>query len=152
MNKITFANLANALESAEFIACKVGTNAYQLALCSPIENDGCGVSFQFFISDGCEGYETVHSFSIEDGDTIIFDDGSVLLMDDEGNAVNVVMLSVNRMDANKYKENRMNDFRTEIQNIQNKIRDWRDNDPDDNDAHWYRLIDSIESATGISPE
>jgi hypothetical protein len=51
-----------------------------------------------------------------------------------------------------YKETKMAEFRDEIQRIQNSLRDWRDSDPEDNDAHWYVIIDAIADVTGISPQ
>ena len=51
-----------------------------------------------------------------------------------------------------YKENKMSELREEIQSIQNSIRDWRDSDPEDNDEHWYAIIDGLEQLTGVSPQ
>jgi hypothetical protein len=51
-----------------------------------------------------------------------------------------------------YKEIKMMQFREEIQRIQNSLRDWRDSDPEDNDAHWYVIIDALSDVTGISPQ
>lgn len=51
-----------------------------------------------------------------------------------------------------YKEIKMAEFREEVQRIQNSLRDWRDADPEDNDAYWYQIIDALADATGISPE
>ena len=39
-----------------------------------------------------------------------------------------------------------------IQALQNQLRDLRDSDPQDNDVHWYAIIDDISDQTGISPQ
>ena len=39
-----------------------------------------------------------------------------------------------------------------IQALQNQLRDLRDSDPQDNDVHWYAIIDGISDQTGISPQ
>lgn len=51
-----------------------------------------------------------------------------------------------------YKETKMAEFREEIQRIQNSLRDWRDSDPQDNDSHWYAIIDGLEALTGVAPQ
>jgi hypothetical protein len=51
-----------------------------------------------------------------------------------------------------YREAKMAEFRAEIQKIQNSLRDWRDSDPQDNDAYWYSIIDAVSDLTGVAPE
>jgi uncharacterized protein YcbK (DUF882 family) len=51
-----------------------------------------------------------------------------------------------------HKERATAEFKRQIQKIQNLLRDWRDADPEDNDAYWYQIIDALADATGISPE
>lgn len=65
---------------------------------------------------------------------------------------NAQHLTNNQMNTTNYKEEKTMAFNDAIQQIQNNLRDWRDNDPEDNDIHWYVLIDAIEDATGISPQ
>ena len=40
----------------------------------------------------------------------------------------------------------------EVQTIQNSLRDLRDSDSEDNDPHWYAIIDAIADLTGIKPQ
>jgi len=56
------------------------------------------------------------------------------------------------MNAMNYKEEKTIAFNDAIQQIQNNLRDWRDDDPDDNDAYWYSLIDGLSDLTNISPQ
>jgi len=51
-----------------------------------------------------------------------------------------------------YKTQKMAEFNDAIQKIQNSLRDWRDNDPCDNDPHWYAIIDGLSDLTKIQPE
>jgi hypothetical protein len=51
-----------------------------------------------------------------------------------------------------HKERKTAEFKREIQRIQNSLRDWRDSDPEDNDAHWYAIIDALTDATGVEPQ
>jgi hypothetical protein len=51
-----------------------------------------------------------------------------------------------------YKIEKMAEFNAAIQKIQNSLRDWRDEDPCDNDDHWYAIIDSLSDLTKIQPE
>ena len=51
-----------------------------------------------------------------------------------------------------YKDEKTIALNNALQEIQNNLRDWRDNDPDDNDAYWYRLIDGIADLTNIHPQ
>jgi hypothetical protein len=39
----------------------------------------------------------------------------------------------------------------DIQELQNFLRDCQDEDPKDNDAFWYLVIDAISASTGIQP-
>jgi hypothetical protein len=56
------------------------------------------------------------------------------------------------MNTPSYREEKTTAFKDAVQKIQNDLRDWRDNDPEANDAYWYGLIDALEDATGISPQ
>lgn len=54
--------------------------------------------------------------------------------------------------STSYKDQKTVELNAALQIIQNDLRDWRDNDPEDNDAYWYSLIDGIADLTGVAPQ